>query len=124
MRHLTTRASCAVLGIFCLSVVSTACPSSTTGSDESSSSGETASGSSGQANGSNSGSSGTSGASGGSSSSSGGTSSGMIIRDPDPLHPDNANRDSDCDGLTDDEEYGRTYAGGAKTDPHSPDSDG
>jgi hypothetical protein len=34
------------------------------------------------------------------------------------------NRDSDCDGLTDIEEMTITYAGGRKTDPFNPDTDG
>ncbi len=38
-------------------------------------------------------------------------------------NPDNATRDTDCDGLSDLEEYGTLY-GGKHTDPCNPDSDG
>ena len=46
------------------------------------------------------------------------------IRDPEPGHADNATRDSDCDGLSDEDEYTATYAGGLRTDPAEWDSDG
>ncbi|MGC9042707.1 MAG: hypothetical protein ACP5KG_02485 [Myxococcota bacterium] len=46
------------------------------------------------------------------------------IRDADPKNPDNKNIDSDCDGLSDYEEFSIIYAGGKKTDPMNPDSDG
>ncbi len=46
------------------------------------------------------------------------------IRDADPKNPDNKNIDSDCDGLSDFEEFSIIYAGGKKTDPMNPDSDG
>ncbi len=42
----------------------------------------------------------------------------------DPTASDNATRDTDCDGLSDHEEYTLTYANGAKTDPCNPDTDG
>jgi len=42
----------------------------------------------------------------------------------DPLDPNNAVKDTDCDGLSDEEEFATTYAGGKKTDPSNPDSDG
>src|SRR4051812_47638368 len=35
----------------------------------------------------------------------------------DPNDLDNPNKDSDCDGLTDAEEFGITYAGGKRTSP-------
>lgn len=43
---------------------------------------------------------------------------------PDPERPDNAMRDSDCDGLSDAEEYGTVWPSGMRTDPANPDSDG
>ncbi|WNG41858.1 VWA domain-containing protein [Archangium violaceum] len=43
---------------------------------------------------------------------------------PGPSHPDNRALDSDCDGLTDAEEWGNVYAGGLKTDPGRWDTDG
>ncbi|MBL8916543.1 MAG: VWA domain-containing protein [Archangium sp.] len=42
----------------------------------------------------------------------------------DPLDPNNANKDSDCDGLSDQDEFSITYAGGGQTNPGNPDSDG
>lgn len=45
------------------------------------------------------------------------------IRDPNPNDPNNPNLDSDCDGISDAEEYQTTYAGGARTDPADYDSD-
>jgi hypothetical protein len=45
------------------------------------------------------------------------------IRTPDPTNPDNANLDSDCDGLTDLEEFADAYAGGGQTNPGDYDSD-
>ena len=59
------------------------------------------------------------GAGGGSSA--GGGDGGVIV---DPLDPNNATKDSDCDGLSDQEEFGNIYAGGRKTDPANPDTDG
>ena len=46
------------------------------------------------------------------------------IREPDPTNPDNPRLDSDCDGISDAEEFTATYAGGARTDPANWDSDG
>lgn len=48
---------------------------------------------------------------------------------PDPLEPTNAQRDWDCDGLTDQEEFSTTYpspdnANGVKTSPELTDTDG
>jgi hypothetical protein len=60
----------------------------------------------------------------GSTSSSGGVTSGFTIRTPDPYEPTNDRRDSDCDGLTDQEEFDRTYPGGGQTSPTNADSDG
>ena len=45
------------------------------------------------------------------------------IREPNPQAPDNSSRDSDCDGISDAEEFTATYAGGARTDPGDWDSD-
>ncbi len=42
----------------------------------------------------------------------------------DPNDPNNAKKDSDCDGLSDAEEFGNTYPGGARTNPANPDTDG
>ncbi|CAM3926278.1 VWA domain-containing protein [Corallococcus sp. ZKHCc1 1396] len=42
----------------------------------------------------------------------------------DPYDPNNATKDSDCDGLTDQEEYSTVYAGGLKTSPGLRDTDG
>jgi hypothetical protein len=43
---------------------------------------------------------------------------------PDAFNPDNATRDSDCDGLSDEEEFARIYPNGLRTDPGNPDTDG
>jgi hypothetical protein len=43
---------------------------------------------------------------------------------PDPYDPDNDKIDSDCDGVSDMEEFSAVYAIGAKTDPRNPDTDG
>ena len=51
----------------------------------------------------------------------GDTDAGRI---PDPKDPDNALIDSDCDGLSDEEEFATVYATGLKTDPANPDTDG
>src|SRR5689334_20569353 len=40
----------------------------------------------------------------------------------DPLDPANAMRDSDCDGVNDQEEFSVIYPGGSQTDPNNPDS--
>jgi hypothetical protein len=45
------------------------------------------------------------------------------IERPDPSRPDNDRRDSDCDGLSDADEYGTVWASGGRTDPGDPDSD-
>jgi hypothetical protein len=42
----------------------------------------------------------------------------------DIQNPDNASKDSDCDGLSDAEEFATVYAGGGKTRAGHPDSDG
>ncbi len=42
----------------------------------------------------------------------------------DPTDPENEIKDSDCDGLSDAEEFSTVYAGGLKTDPANPDTDG
>jgi hypothetical protein len=42
----------------------------------------------------------------------------------DPFDPNNAFKDSDCDGLSDQDEFGNVYAGGVRTNPSNPDSDG
>jgi hypothetical protein len=42
----------------------------------------------------------------------------------DPAREDNSTRDTDCDGLSDADEYHLDYGGGAHTDPCNPDSDG
>lgn len=42
----------------------------------------------------------------------------------DPNNPNNAMIDTDCDGLSDAEEFSTVYPGGGKTDPNNPDSDG
>ncbi|WNG54633.1 VWA domain-containing protein [Archangium gephyra] len=43
---------------------------------------------------------------------------------PGPLNPTNALIDTDCDGLTDEEEHGNVYPGGLRTDPGRWDTDG
>lgn len=69
------------------------------------------------------GSSGTGGGDGGGGA---GTAGGSADAGPmvDPNDPLNDQRDSDCDGLTDAEEFGNVYAGGARTSPSNPDTDG
>jgi hypothetical protein len=42
----------------------------------------------------------------------------------DPNDRRNDQKDTDCDGLTDAEEFGNVYAGGGRTNPANPDSDG
>jgi hypothetical protein len=42
----------------------------------------------------------------------------------DPNNPNNATIDTDCDGLSDAEEFSTVYPNGLKTDPNNPDSDG
>ena len=51
----------------------------------------------------------------------GGGDGGVIV---DPTDPNNAAKDSDCDGLSDQEEFSNIYAGGRKTDPANPETDG
>lgn len=41
-----------------------------------------------------------------------------------PTNPDNRMLDSDCDGLSDAEEFSRVYGNGQRTDPNNPDTDG
>ncbi len=44
---------------------------------------------------------------------------------PASIHdPNNPKKDTDCDGLSDAEEFSRVYADGKSTDPDNPDSDG
>src|SRR5439155_11795258 len=62
-----------------------------------------------------------SGAGGGSAAGGGG---GSLATGCDPNDPNNATKDSDCDGLSDAEEYSQSYAGGKKTDPCNADTDG
>jgi hypothetical protein len=52
-----------------------------------------------------------------------GGGTGYLVAPTDPLDPQNATKDSDCDGLTDAEEFAVVYAGGKKTDPGNPDTD-
>lgn len=42
----------------------------------------------------------------------------------DPNDLSNDKKDTDCDGLTDAEEFGNVYPGGQRTDPANPDTDG
>lgn len=66
---------------------------------------------------------------GGSSSTGGGTTGGgaaggrPIVTGCDPQAADNATRDTDCDGLSDLEEYGTDFGNNARTDPCNGDSD-
>ncbi len=53
-----------------------------------------------------------------------GTGGGDMSSAPNPLDPNNAFKDSDCDGLSDEDEFSIVYAGGTKTDPANPDTDG
>ncbi|MFO0723850.1 MAG: adventurous gliding motility lipoprotein CglD [Myxococcota bacterium] len=46
------------------------------------------------------------------------------VERPDPNRSDNDRRDTDCDGLTDAEEFGTIYASGQRSDPGNPDTDG
>lgn len=46
------------------------------------------------------------------------------IRQPDPNDRNNIGKDSDCDGMSDAEEFTSTYGGGLRTDPANYDSDG
>ncbi|MBM4781575.1 MAG: hypothetical protein GQE15_28195 [Archangiaceae bacterium] len=62
---------------------------------------------------------------GGSGSTGGGTAGGgaRMVTGCDPVAADNGSRDTDCDGLTDLEEYGTDYGNGARTDPCNSDTD-
>jgi len=68
--------------------------------------------------------SGGSGSVGGGAGGSGGTGGGStIVTGCDPMAADNATRDTDCDGLSDQEEYGTDYGNNARTDPCNSDTD-
>ncbi len=72
-----------------------------------------------------SGGSGGTGGSGGSGGSSGGGGGSTVVTGCDPQGGAvNFTRDTDCDGLSDGEEYETDRGGGAKTDPCNSDSDG
>ncbi len=58
---------------------------------------------------------------GGAGAGGGAADAGPVV---DPNDPRNDQRDSDCDGLTDAEEFGNVYGGGARTSPSNPDTDG
>ncbi len=64
------------------------------------------------------------GGQGGGTSLGGGTGGGDGGTLVDPTDPNNGNKDSDCDGLSDQDEFSNIYAGGRRTDPANPDSDG
>lgn len=65
------------------------------------------------------------GTGGGSSNTGGGVGSdGGVVIIVNPLDPNNATKDSDCDGLSDQDEFGSIYAGGLRTDPANADTDG
>ncbi|MBL8952788.1 MAG: VWA domain-containing protein [Myxococcaceae bacterium] len=61
---------------------------------------------------------------GGNSGSGGASGSGDGGRMVDPTNLDNDKKDSDCDGLSDADEFGNTYPGGMRTSPTNPDTDG
>jgi hypothetical protein len=68
-----------------------------------------------------------SGGSGGGAGGNGGGSGGgggTIVTGCNPNATDNGTRDTDCDGITDAEEYTKSYPGNNKTDPCNSDSDG
>ncbi len=67
------------------------------------------------------GNAGTGGGTGGAGGAGGGST---VVTGCNPAATDNATRDTDCDGLTDQEEYNTLYAGNNKTDPCDSDSDG
>jgi len=73
---------------------------------------------------------GSGGGEGGSGGGTGGTggaggTGGMPQRpEPKPTDPENWTRDTDCDGLTDAEEFGTVFPGGKTTSPTKPDTDG
>ena len=54
----------------------------------------------------------------------GGEDLGSVDLGPNPSDPNNRNLDSDCDGLSDQEEFSIIYPGGGKTSPSNPDTDG
>ncbi len=60
---------------------------------------------------------------GGGGGNDGGAGDGGVVP-TDPYDPNNTMKDSDCDGLTDQEEFASIYAGGKKTDPGRADTDG
>ncbi|MEW5738728.1 MAG: hypothetical protein AB1938_07360 [Myxococcota bacterium] len=64
------------------------------------------------------------GGGGGGAGAGGGGGGGTIVTGCDPMAFDNATRDTDCDGLSDLEEYNTPYANNAKTDPCNSDTDG
>lgn len=70
-----------------------------------------------------SGSGGSQGSTGGGSTNAGGGGGGGIVTGCSPTAADNPTKDTDCDGLTDAEEYGTMYSG-KSTDPCNADSDG
>ncbi len=67
---------------------------------------------------------GSGGSSSGGGSAGGGTSGGStVVTGCDPMAANNASRDTDCDGLSDLEEYGTDYGNNARTDPCNSDTD-
>lgn len=62
---------------------------------------------------------------GGGAATGGGAAGGgpRMVTGCDPMAADNASRDTDCDGLSDLEEYGTDYGNGARTDPCNSDTD-
>lgn len=65
------------------------------------------------------------GGSGGGTGNGGGSGGGNVTSGCDPaLGSANLGRDTDCDGLSDAEEYGTDYGNGARTNPCNSDSDG
>jgi hypothetical protein len=110
VRTCTSTAECA-LGQTCLSGQCRGAAGNTGGSDA----------------GNATGGSGTGNATGGSGAgmATGGGSAGgsTIVTGCDPMALDNGARDTDCDGLTDLEEYGTDYGNGARTDPCNSDTD-
>jgi len=62
---------------------------------------------------------------GGAGTGGGGVGGGStVVSGCDPNAADNASRDTDCDGLSDLEEYGTDFGNGARTDPCNSDTDG
>lgn len=66
----------------------------------------------------------TGGGTGGAGGSGGSGGGSTVVTGCNPTAPDNNTRDTDCDGLTDSEEYTIAYSGNAHTDPCNSDSDG